>query len=89
MAQSPSKVLKDIAPVIKIAPRKYRNTISLIIIGIAVVAAIVLPNVNSDNDSGPSPTSLPAGMYQVARVVDGDTLLLRLAARSRLLDSLG
>ena len=89
MAQSPSKVLKDIAPVIKIAPRKYRNTISLIIIGIAVVAAIVLPNVNSNNDSSPSPTSLPAGIYQVARVVDGDTFAVKVGSEEQTIRLIG
>ena len=75
MAQSasPHKILKDLSPAIKLVPRKYRTIVSLAIIGIVAVA-IILPNLNSQNDSESTrPQTLPAGMYQVAKVVDGDT----------------
>ena len=92
MAQSvnPNKVLKDLSPAIRIVPRKYRTIISLIIIGIVVVVAIVLPSLNPQNDSDPSRSpDPPVGMYQVARVVDGDTFAVRVGSEEQAVRLIG
>ncbi len=52
---------------------------------LAVLAALVVYRVVRDSGQPQTPEALPEGVYQVARVVDGDTLLLANHARVRLI----
>lgn len=56
----------------------------LALIAVAIVAAVLLYRLRGPVDVS-APEALPEGRYRVARVVDGDTLLLANGARVRLI----